>query len=148
MDTRAPKGKSSTMHTTRMKPESWLVSAGRDSEPGSPLNVPPVPASNYILGGDREYARDDGTPTWEALETVVGGLEAGLAVSFSSGMAAIAAVFDQLSAGALVVLPDDCYQGVAGLAEAGARKQRWQVQRLPVDDTAGWIEACGVADLL
>ena len=25
--------------------ESWLVSAGRDRRPGSPLNVPPVPAS-------------------------------------------------------------------------------------------------------
>jgi hypothetical protein len=23
-----------------IKPESWLVSAGRDSEPGAPLNVP------------------------------------------------------------------------------------------------------------
>jgi cystathionine gamma-synthase len=56
---------------------SWLVSAGRPEEPGAPLNTPPVPASNFLLGGEREYARDGGTRTWEALETVVGGLEGG-----------------------------------------------------------------------
>jgi len=59
-------------------------------------------------------------PDLEALEEVVGGLESGQAVAFASGMAAIAAVFDQLPAGSVVVLPDDCYQGVAGLAAAGA----------------------------
>ncbi len=131
-----------------IKPESWLVSAGRASEPGAPLNVPPIPASNFIIGGGREYSRDDGTPTWEALEEIVGGLEAGKAVAFASGMAAIAAVFDQLAAGAVVVLPDDCYQGVAGLAAAGAERRRWSVQRVAVEDTAGWIRACSVADLI
>jgi cystathionine gamma-synthase len=135
-------------HPSGIKPESWLVSAGRASEPGAPLNVPLIPASNFIIGRGREYARDDGTPTWEALEAVVGGLEAGKAVAFASGMAAIAAVFDQLAAGAVVVLPDDCYQGVAGLAAAGAERQRWSVQRVAVDNTAGWIRSCGVADLI
>ena len=33
--------------------ESWLVSAGRDRRPGSPLNVPPCPASNFVLGERR-----------------------------------------------------------------------------------------------
>lgn len=135
-------------HQPGIKPESWLVSAGRASEPGAPLNVPLIPASNFILGGDRAYARDDGTSTWDALEEVVGGLEAGRAVAFASGMAAIAAVFDQLAAGSVVALPDDCYQGVAGLAAAGAERGRWTVQRVAVDDTAGWIRACGVADLI
>src|SRR4051812_49918740 len=132
-------------HPSGIKPESWLVSAGRPLEPGAPLNVPLVPASNFIIGNGREYSRDDGTPTWEALEEVVGGLESGKALAFASGMAAIAAVFDQLAAGAVVVLPDDCYQGVAGLAAAGAERKRWSVQRVAVDDTAGWIRACGMA---
>ena len=131
-----------------IKPESWLVSAGRASQPGAPLNVPLIPASNFIIGRGREYARDDGTPTWEALEEVVGGLESGKAVAFASGMAAIASVFDQLAAGAVVALPDDCYQGVAGLVAAGAERKRWSVQRVAVDDTAGWIRSCGVADLI
>ncbi len=131
-----------------LKPESWLVTAGRGGGPGAPLNVPLVPASNFIIGSGREYARDDGTPTWEALEDIVGGLESGRAVAFASGMAAIAAVFDQLPAGSRVVLPDDCYQGVAGLAAAGAEKRRWSVQRVALGDTPGWIGACATADLI
>ena len=137
-----------TQHTTTLRPDSWLVAAGRASEPGTPLNVPLMPASNFIIGGKREYARDDGTPTWEALEELVGGLEAGRALAFASGMAAIAAVFDQLHAGATVVLPDDCYQGVAGLVAAGAERGRWAMRRVGLDDTAGWIDACRTADLV
>lgn len=135
-------------NTSEINLESWLVSAGRDSVPGAPLNVPLIPASNFIIGSRREYSRDDGTPTWEALEEVVGGLESGKAVAFASGMAAVASVFDQLAVGAVVVLPDDCYQGVAGLAAAGADKRRWSLQRVPLGDTAGWIRACGIADLI
>jgi cystathionine gamma-synthase len=128
--------------------ESWLVSAGRDRRPGSPLNVAPWPASNFVLGDRRAYSRDDGTPGWEALEEIVGGLEGGSAVSFASGMAAIAAIFDQLPAGSVVALPDDCYQGVARLAKAGQSRGRWTVHSIAVADTAGWIEMCGVADLI
>lgn len=135
-------------HSRGMKPESWLVSAGRPSEPGDPLNAPLIPASNFIIGSGRDYSRGDSTPTWEALEDVVGGLESGKAVAFASGMAAMASVFDQLSAGAVVALPDDCYQGVAGLVAAGAARGRWSVQRVAVEDTAGWIRACGAADLI
>lgn len=128
--------------------ESWLVSAGRDRRPGSPLNVPPCPASNFVLGERRAYSRDDGTPGWEALEEIVGGLEGGSAVAFASGMAGIAAIFDQLTTGANVALPDDCYQGVAGLAEAGRIRGRWNVHRVPVAATERWIEMCGTADLI
>ncbi len=135
-------------HPRAVKPESWLVAAGRASEPGAPLNVPLIPASNFILGQDRSYARNDGTPTWEALEEIVGGLESGRAVAFASGMAAVAAVFDQLTTGAVVVLPDDCYQGVSSLAAAGAARGRWSVQRLALDDTTGWMRASAVADLI
>jgi cystathionine gamma-synthase len=135
-------------HPLDIRPESWLVSAGRGGGAGAPLNVPMVPASNFIIGAGRDYARDDGTPTWEALEELVGGLEAGKSVAFASGMAAIAAVFDQLPAGAIVALPDDCYQAVAGLAAAGSGRGRWSVQRVAVNDTAGWVGACGVADLV
>jgi cystathionine gamma-synthase len=128
--------------------ESWLVSAGRDRLPGSPLNVPPIPASNFVLGEHRAYSRDDGTPGWEALEEILGGLEGGSSVAFASGMAGIAAIFDQLPAGSFVALPDDCYQGVAGFAQAGQRRGRWTVHRVAVADTARWVELCGVADLI
>jgi cystathionine gamma-synthase len=132
----------------KLSPASWLVSAGRPDQPGAPLNTPLVPASNFLLGEGREYARDGGTPTWESLEAIVGNLEGGQALAFSSGMAAAAAVFDQLEGGARVALPDDCYQGVAQLAAAGAGKGRLRVERIAVEDTAGWIEAAERVDLL
>ena len=128
--------------------ESWLVSAGRDRRPGAPLNVSPCPASNFVLGGQRAYARDDGTRSWDALEEIVGGLEGGSSVAFASGMAAITAIFDQLPTGATVALPDDCYQGVAGLANAGQSRGRWSVHRIAVADTASWIQACAESDLI
>ena len=129
-------------------PESWLVSAGRDKEPGSPLNVPLIPASNFIRGGQRAYTRDDGTDGWEALEEIVGGLEGGSALAFSSGMAAIAAVFDQLPTGSTVAIPDDCYQGVTKLALLGESRGRWTVNRIAVEDTALWVTMCKHADLI
>lgn len=131
-----------------IKPESWVVAAGRATAQGAPLNVPLIPASNFIIGDGREYARGDGTPTWEALEEVVGGLEAGKSIAFASGMAAIAAVFDQLSTNALVVIPDDCYQGVAGIAAMGVERRGWSLQRVAVDDTDDWLRACQDADLI
>ena len=140
-------------HNKAESVESWLVSAGRDRRPGSPLNVPPCPASNFVLGERRAYSRDDGTPGWEALEEIVGGLEGGSSVAFASGMAGIAAIFDQLPAGSVVALPDDCYQGVAGLANAGQSRGRWTVHRVAVADTArldrdvrrGRLDLAGVA---
>ena len=140
---------SKDVHLTRLSStDSLLVAAGRDRRPGSPLNVPLVLASNFVLGTKRGYARDDGTPTWEALEEIVGLLEGGHAIAFASGMAGIAAVFDQLHAGARIVIPDDCYQGVAGLADSGRQKALWSVRRLAVDDTDAWIRACADSDLL
>lgn len=129
-------------------PETWLVGGARTEGPGEPLNVPLVPASNFLLSGGRGYARDGGTPTWEALEALVGGLEGGHSVAFASGMGAAAAIFAQLTGGARVALPDDCYQGVVGLARDGADKGHYRVERIAVEDTAGWIAAALRCDLL
>lgn len=127
---------------------SKLVSLGRDHHPGASLNRPLVPASNFVLGGERAYSRDDGTPTWEALEEIIGGLESAPCVAFSSGMAVASALFSLVRAGSTVVLPDDCYQGVVGLAEEGRARGLWSLRRLAVEDTAAWCEAAANADLL
>jgi hypothetical protein len=111
--------------------ESWLVSAGRDRRPGSPLNVPPCPASNFVLGERRAYARDDGTPGWEALEEIVGGLEGGSSVAFASGMAGIAAIFDQLP---------QARSWPAGRLLPGCRGTRQLANARPVDRAP---RACG-----
>src|SRR5215208_100968 len=137
------------VHRSQVAPETWAVIAGRGApSAGTPLNAPPVLASNFELDSGRAYSRDDATPTWEAFEELLGGLEGGRAVTFASGMGAIAAVFDLLPAGATVVLADDCYQGVAGLAAAGIRQGRWRVIRVGVEDTAHWLDLAGDADLL
>ena len=55
------------------RPQTALITAGRPAdEPGQPLNVPIVVASNFRAGnlggtGGREYSRNNGTPGWEAL---------------------------------------------------------------------------------
>jgi cystathionine gamma-synthase len=127
---------------------TWLVAGGRDDTVGAPLNPPIVAASTFISDGTAPYARGRGTATWAAFEEVVGGLEGGEAVSFSSGMAAVDAVLSLVPAGGRLVIPSDCYQGVANLAREGEGLGRWEVQRLATDDTDGWVAAAGTADLL
>jgi cystathionine gamma-synthase len=136
------------MKKTHLKTDSWLVAAGRPHAPGSPMNTPVLPVSNYTLGDERVYSRDSATAGWEALEEIVGGLEGGDAIAFSSGMAAAAAVFQGLPAGATVVLADDCYHGVSELASRGEQKGLWSLRSLAVDDTAAWLEAAENTDLL
>jgi cystathionine gamma-synthase len=129
-------------------PLTWAIVGGRPGgQPGAPLNTPLIPASTFVLGGERIYSRNEATEGWEAFEQLIGGWEGGEAVAFASGMAACAAVLGQLPSGAHLVLGDDCYQGVAGLAEAGARDHQWRVERLPVADPR-WIAKAQEADLL
>lgn len=132
----------------RLQPASRIVAAGRPEGAGEPMNTPLVPVSNFLLGAGRTYARADASPTWEALEAIIGGLEGGGSVAFASGMAAVAAVFDGVPVGGRIALPEDCYHGVTQVAEAGARQGRWTAQRIAVEDTQGWIEACGACDLV
>ncbi|GAB3318128.1 PLP-dependent aspartate aminotransferase family protein [Geodermatophilus aquaeductus] len=137
---------------TGLRVETRLAVLGRPTGPGQPLNVPIVPASNFRAapGGTagREYSRDDGTPGWEALEELVGDLEGGSAVCFSSGMAAIAAVLELLPVGARVVVPRDSYTGLrALLADGAAAGGRWAVTTVDVTD-AGALAAVADADLV
>lgn len=132
-----------------VSPETWAVIGGRgDPVPGAPLNVPPVLASNFQAGTERIYSRGDATPTWEAFEDLLGGLEGGNAVAFASGMAAVAAVFDLLPTDATVAVAEGPYQAVAGLVAAGAAQHRYSVTHIPPDDTPGWLKAANHADLL
>jgi cystathionine gamma-synthase len=130
-----------------VKPETWAVVGGRPETPGAPLNSPLIPASNFLFGTERVYSRTEATETWEAFEDVIGGLEGGTAVAFASGMATCTAVMSRMPDGGHLVLGDDCYLGVAGLAEAGEREHGWRVERLPVADER-WPERAGVADVI
>ena len=129
-------------------PETWLIAAGRTRVPGDPLNVPPVFASNFYLPHERIYSRSEGTATTDALEELLGGLEGGRALAFGSGMAAVSAVFHRLAVGSRIAVPVDPYHGVAGIVAEGEAQGRWTVDRLDQADTASWIDALQVCDLV
>jgi cystathionine gamma-synthase len=136
-----------------LRVETRLAVLGRgDHHPGQPLNVPIVPASNFrgAPAGQsvREYARDDGTPGWEALEELLGDLEGGRAVCFSSGMGAIAAVLELLPVGARVVVPRDSYGGIRSLLADGAAGGRWQVDTVDMTVGTELADAVRAADLV
>jgi len=131
-----------------LHPDSWLISAGRPTAAGEPLNVPPVLASNFRLPAERDYSRAKGTPTSDALEELVGWLEGGTALAFASGMAAAAVVFQRLPVGSVIAMPDDPYHGVNGLVAEGEAQGRWSVHRLDQADTDAWLNVAGEADLL
>jgi cystathionine gamma-synthase len=140
--------RSAIVEPSEVKPETWVVTGGRPAPvPGAPLNTPVIAASTYVSGSERIYSRNQATEGWEAFESMLGGLEGGGTVAFSSGMAACAAVLDRLSSGAHLVLVEDCYQGVAAIAEAGARAHGWRVERLPATDPR-WLQRASEADLL
>ncbi|MFD2093282.1 trans-sulfuration enzyme family protein [Blastococcus deserti] len=138
----------------RLHVETRLAALGRGArEPGQPLNVPIVPASNFRAPSHgetaREYSRDDGTPGWDALEALIGDLEGGPAVCFSSGMGAIAAVLELLPVGARVVAPRDSYTGLRGLLEDGAAAGgRWQLRTVDMANADEMAAAVADADLV
>ena len=133
---------------TDWSPRTKAVVAGRPATAGEPLNTPIVPASTYVAGGDFAYAREDGTPTWVALEEAVGTLERGRAVAFASGLGAVAAVLDLLPAGTEVAVPTFSYSGTRGLLDHAATMGRLTVRRVAPGDTAGWARAAAETDLL
>jgi cystathionine gamma-synthase len=133
---------------TDWSPQTWLIAAARNRSAGEPLNVPPVFASNFYLTDDRVYSRSDGTPTTDALESLLGRLDGGRSLAFASGMAAAAVVFQRLAVGSHIAVPTDPYHGVAGIVAEGERQGRWTVRRLDQADTSAWIAAVGACDLV
>lgn len=127
------------MASEGIRPETVAIQAGRPHEAGQPLNPSIVTASNFRQGGERVYARGEGTETTDAFETAVGDLEGGWAVAFSTGMAAVSAILDQLPNGARVVAPDDSYQGVAMVLADGADQRGWEVTRVATADLDRWL---------
>ena len=131
-----------------LTPATVAVTAGRPPhESDQPLNVPIVMASTYVAGGDLEYGRY-GNPTWTAFEDVLGALEGGRCLAFSSGMAAVTAVLDLVGHGAKVVLPRHAYQGsTMSVADLEARG-RITSELVDIEDTAAVVAACQDAALV
>ena len=74
--------------------------------------------------------------TFEPLEQLLAELESGEhGLLFSSGMAAISAVVDQLALGAHLVLPSHAYMGFSTLAQQMADKGLLTLHRADISDT-------------
>ena len=125
-----------------LRPSTIAVTTGRPPhDVDQPLNTPITMASTYVAGGDREYGRY-GNPTWQAFEEVLGELEGGRALSFSSGLAAVSVVLDLVGQGALVLAPDAAYQG--SLSQIADLEMRGRLRSKLVDiaDTDAVVAAC------
>ena len=109
--------------------------------PGGPLNPDVVLSSTFHQGGDLMYGRD-GNPTWAALEEAIGGLEGGRALSFGSGLAAIAAVLECLPVPGRVVVAADAYNGTRRFLADVAGRGRLRYRIVDVADTAATLDAC------
>ncbi len=120
------------MHTSK-KIETIAIHSGMDHSSGSRSIVPPLESStNYehdekgYQEGDFIYTRYE-NPNRLQLEKVLADLEEGEAcATFSSGVAAISAIFQALEAGSHVLLPNDLYHGTRVILQNFGR--RWGLE--------------------
>ena len=101
------------------QPGTLAVHAGHEPDAATGAVAPPIhlattfrhgPAGERLAG--YEYQRE-GNPTNDRLREALKALEGGAeAMTFASGMAAMATLLESLPAGARVLFPDDCYTGL------------------------------------
>lgn len=117
------------------RPETLAISSGRPAHgPDALLNPPIALSSTFHAGGDVGYGRY-GNETWTALEAAIGALESGPTLIFSSGMAAISAVFSILPVGAVVTASNQGYSGVMTLLRQLHASGKIDVRFVDVSDT-------------
>jgi cystathionine gamma-synthase len=131
-----------------LHPETSAITAGRpDAAPDAPLNPPIILSSTYHAGGPVGYGRY-GNESWSALESAISELEGGKTLSFSSGMAAVSAVFSILPIGAPVVASNQGYSGVMGLLNQLHSMGRLEVRFVEITNTEEVIAAMKGAALV
>jgi cystathionine gamma-synthase len=131
-----------------LHPETSAITAGRpEAAPDASLNPPLIFSSTYHAGGPVGYGRY-GNESWSALETAISQLEGGETISFSSGMAAISAVFSILPIGAPVVASNQGYSGTMGLLNQHHASGRLEVRFVDITNTEEVIGAMKGAALL
>ncbi|CAB4533987.1 unannotated protein [freshwater metagenome] len=129
-------------------PETTAITAGRPPVEGdAPLNPSVVLTSTFHSGGPIGYGRY-GNQTWTALEEAISELEGGQTLAFSSGMAAISAVFSILPIGAPIVASNQGYSGVMSLLNSFHASGRLEVRFVDVVNTDEVIAAMKGAALV
>jgi cystathionine gamma-synthase len=124
-----------------LRPETAAIAAGRpDRVPGAAMNTAISLNSTFAAGGIG-YGRF-GNETWSALEETITALEGGdSTLAFSSGMAAITAVFSLLPHGAPVVASDQGYSGTMAILKKYHEQGRLDVRFVDISNTADVFEA-------
>ena len=131
-----------------LHPETSAITAGRpEVAPDASLNPPIVFSSTYHAGGPVGYGRY-GNESWSALEAAISELEGGQTLSFSSGMAAISAVFSILPIGAPVVASNQGYSGTMSLLNQHHASGRLEVRFVDITNTEEVVAAIKGAALL
>ncbi len=119
-----------------MNIETIAIQAGRILDDTTGAVMPPIHLSSTFVRDNQQglvYSRM-GNPNRNALEDCLTALEGGVeAVTFASGMAAVAAVFQSLGQGDHVLLADDTYFGVRELVNGILT--RWGLEHSLVDMT-------------
>ena len=123
-----------------MRIETLAIHSGRAVDPATGGVTPPIHMSTtFERAEDGTYPLNfaysrTGNPTRGLLEQCVSDLEGGAsAAAFASGMAAIMSIFQALSPGDHVIVPQDIYHGTAKLLNETLA--RWQLQSTFVDMT-------------
>ncbi|RNI23260.1 trans-sulfuration enzyme family protein [Flexivirga caeni] len=125
-----------------------VVTAGRPARtPGAPVGPGIELSSTYVAGAGPTYGRF-GNRTWSSFEQVLGDLEGGRALAFSSGMAAISACILLTPPGGMVVVPQHVYNGTTTLLDQLAAEGRLSVRRVDPTDTAATVAALDGADTI
>jgi len=139
---------SEPMDLDKLATESKVVAAGRPAkQPDGALNPPIALNSTFHEGGPVGYGRY-GNETWSALEEAISVLEGGKTLLFSSGMAAISAVFSLLPEGAVIVAANNGYQGTTTLLKKLHESEKLKVRFVNLANTDECLAAIPGAQML
>lgn len=126
-----------------MRLETLCVHAGTEPDPVTGAITPPISlATTFERDPDGEFRRGfkyarDLNPTRQALERAMTAVEGGAAaLAFASGQAATAAVFQALSPGDHVILPDSVYYGTPKLVNELFVPWGLEATSIPMNDLA------------
>ncbi len=130
----------------QLNPETVVTRFGVNCDDNHGAVIPPLYlSSNFAFPrfgekGQYDYTRS-GNPTRDQLAGALAAAEGGAgAVITATGMAAVHLVTQLLQAGDVLVAPPDCYGGCHRLLSAAVRKAQFQVEWVPLWETAAAIE--------
>jgi len=131
-----------------LRPETQVVQQGRpEREPGGAIIGGISVSTTFRAGGEYIYGRSD-NDTWKDLEAVLGALEGGQALVFSSGMAAISATFDLIPPGGVVIAPTAGYMNTFVQLRKLEANNRLRIRWVDINENQSVIAALDGAAML